>query len=107
MADLCESFPASYSAWNLLGRTLSFTVDLSTSGCGCNLAVYTAAMQQNTQVGTCWGGASGHYYCDANQVCGVRCDEIDIMEANKHAFHSVRSSSVRWQWVALLCLPLQ
>ena len=87
--DSCGPLPSAYTAWNLLGHRFSFTVDLSATGCGCNLAVYTAAMQQNTEEGTCYGGSNGLYYCDANSVCGVRCDEIDIMEANHRAFHSV------------------
>ena len=86
-ADSCGTpIPGAYAAWNLLGTTLSWTVDLSNVGCGCNLAVYTARMRQNTNIGTCDGA---HYYCDANGGCGVNCDELDLMEANKYAFHSV------------------
>ena len=46
-------------------------------------------MPQNTQPGTCRGGGDyGDYYCDANAVCGVRCAEIDLLEANTHALHT-------------------
>jgi len=89
LSDSCGPLPSSYSAWTLLGRTVSFTVDLSAAGCGCNIAFYLVSMRTNAQEGTCSGGNSGAYYCDANSVCGVRCDELDLMEANSRAFHSV------------------
>ena len=50
-------------ALKLAGRTLSFTVDLSSAGCGCKVAMYLVAMPQNTEATSCHD-----YYCDANSV---------------------------------------
>jgi len=67
----------------LLGNTLRYTVDISGAGCGCNAAFYLTPLQQSSEVSSCFD-----YYCDANSVCGARCAEIDLQEANMHAWHS-------------------
>ena len=58
-----EFDPSTYVALPLLDRTLSYTVDLSGGGCGCNAALYLVSMAQNDDASTC-----GDYYCDANAV---------------------------------------
>jgi len=72
-----------YQGLKLLGKTFRYTTDVSQAGCGCNAAMYLVPMQKNTQATSC-----SDYYCDASWVCGASCAEIDIQEANKHAWHS-------------------
>ena len=87
LADQCtegDYQPAHYTALRLMGKTMSIDVDLSAAGCNCNVAWYVVPMRGNSNPGNC----EGDYYCDANNVCGVRCDEVDLMEANTRAFHS-------------------
>jgi len=72
---------------NLLGGSVEFDVDLSNAGCSCNIAFYLVKMPAKG-----WNGVpsaqGGNYYCDANDVGGAWCPEIDIMEANKYAFQA-------------------
>jgi hypothetical protein len=72
----------------LLGRTLSFSVDLSQAGCACNAALYLVAMPAYDSSNNPDPTKCGDYYCDANNVCGIYCPEIDIMEANNRAYQA-------------------
>ena len=64
-----------YEKLFLLGRSLSFTIDLSAVGCGCNAAVYLVALPAP--------GSDRSCYCDITYVsCGNPCVEVDLLEAN-------------------------
>eukprot|EP01065_Artemidia_motanka_P023198 TRINITY_DN2766_c0_g1_i1.p1 TRINITY_DN2766_c0_g1~~TRINITY_DN2766_c0_g1_i1.p1 ORF type:complete len:297 (+),score=119.70 TRINITY_DN2766_c0_g1_i1:69-893(+) len=71
----------------LLGRTLSYTVDVSAVGCACNAALYMVAMPAADPT------ECGDYYCDANKVCGVNCVEMDVQECNNHAWATTPHSA--------------
>lgn len=79
--------PEHITKFQLLNKWLNFTVDLSGVGCACNLAVYLIAAPAMDMAGRPFAGR-GDYYCDANQVGGQWCPEIDIMEANNAAFQA-------------------
>ena len=78
-----------YTKLELLGRTLSWTTDLSNVGCGCNAALYLVAMPDG-------GSASGSGYCD-DQMGASACVELDLQEGNNKAIqatlHTVSEAS--------------
>jgi len=88
--------PEAIAQFKLLGKVMSFTVDLSSVGCACNLALYLISMPARSAQGDFNRGSNRDgqppYYCDANMVGGQWCPEIDIMEANDHAFQSTPHS---------------
>jgi len=74
-----------FKPFYLLDKTVTVTIDMSKVSCGCDADLYLVSMpayDQNSQPDktTC-----GDYYCDANNVCGSYCPEMDIFEANKKA----------------------
>lgn len=88
-----EAFaPESIARLQLLGRSISFNVDLSAVSCGCNIAFYLVGGPAQDESGAYVRGTGEHYqppyYCDANQIGGQWCPEVDIMEANSHAFQA-------------------
>ena len=69
----------------MLDHAWSFTMDISTAGCGCNGALYAVAMPGVAADGTPAPGTSRDFYCDANNVSGIWCTEMDLIEANTAA----------------------
>jgi len=80
--------PGMYFNFSLLNRTISYTVDLSQANCACNAALYLVGMPAHNQQGNTDATKCGDFYCDANDVCGINCPEIDIMEANTRAWQT-------------------
>lgn len=71
-------FGAKYHVFNLLGKTVSYTVDLSQVPCGVAACLYFVANRKP-------GPASN--YCDIQPDYGG-CFEIDLMEANSAAYEA-------------------
>ena len=80
--------PNSFYQVPLLGKRLTFDVDLSQVGCSCNGALYAVSMPAYNSNQQLVPGETSEYYCDANQVGGTYCPEMDVMEANKYAMAS-------------------
>eukprot|EP01006_Ploeotia_vitrea_P025922 TRINITY_DN58894_c0_g1_i2.p1 TRINITY_DN58894_c0_g1~~TRINITY_DN58894_c0_g1_i2.p1 ORF type:complete len:213 (-),score=34.99 TRINITY_DN58894_c0_g1_i2:226-864(-) len=74
-----------YKEIALLGKTVKWTADISQAGCGCNAAFYMTHMPGYKKDGKPDPEKGGDYYCDANDVGGNWCPEMDLQEANQHA----------------------
>mmetsp|Transcript_55637 Transcript_55637/g.89986 ORF Transcript_55637/g.89986 Transcript_55637/m.89986 type:complete len:395 (-) Transcript_55637:188-1372(-) len=72
-----------FVALRLLGKRFSYMSDVSGTGCGCNAAVYFTSMHGATDKSKCHD-----YYCDASNVCGANCAEVDVQEANMVAYRA-------------------
>lgn len=80
--------PNSFYEMPLLGKRFKFNVDMSKVGCNCNGALYFTTMPAYNSAQQPNPGKDGSYYCDANQVGGTYCPEMDVMEANMWAMAS-------------------
>ena len=77
--------PDMFVEYNLLNKTVSFTVDLSDIECSCNAALFFTSQPAIGANGEPIAGTQGTYSCDANHGNGELCWEMDNMEANKYA----------------------
>lgn len=71
--------PDAFYKPNILGGAIEYDIDLRNVKCGCNASLYLFQAGKKA-------GPAGDYYCDANNENGNWCPEMDMMEANKHAF---------------------
>jgi hypothetical protein len=62
-----------YYKWNLLGRKLTYTLDISQVPCSCVAAVYFSLMPGYNSNKSVDASSNGNYYCDANQYGGIFC----------------------------------
>jgi hypothetical protein len=76
--------PNMFVEYKLKGKTVSYMVDLSQISCSCNSALYFVTMPGIGSNGQPNPGQGGDYYCDANDVNGEWCWELDVQEANMY-----------------------
>lgn len=67
-----------------MNKTFSVDVNISQISCSCNAALTTVSAPGYNSSWQPDGGSTGAYYCDANEVTGVWCQEMDLIEANKY-----------------------
>jgi hypothetical protein len=84
---LLDATGTKYQLFKLIGKELSYDVNLAQIPCGVNAAVYTIEMPAS---GEGAGAAYGTGYCDGNYVKSkgstkAGCAEFDIQEANNQA----------------------
>ena len=79
--------PKGFFKPKLLNGSVEYDVDLSQMGCGCVAAFYTVELPAIGSDGQPHN-TDGHYYCDANNITGEWCNEMDIMEANTYSFRT-------------------
>ena len=72
---------------NLLGGSFEYDIDLSQSTCGCLATVYFTGMPGIDTSGKPDPRSNVSYYC-AGQDTTQPCPEIDVMEANQHAWQT-------------------
>ena len=89
--------PSSFYEMPLLGKRFKVDIDLSQVDCGCNAAIYAVSMPAYNSAQQPQPGGDGQYYCDANQVGGTYCPEMDISEANKYAMASTPHTCAGFQ----------
>ena len=87
LTDLASHAKAKF---NLLGKTLKFTVDVSSVPCGTNAALYFVSANELQ-----WGNPVGEY-CDINTQ--PACTELDIFEGNLGSLQStIHTTANGWE----------
>ena len=77
--------PDLFKQMYLLNKTLSFTTDLSQAlDPSCNAAVFLLAMPVYNKSQQPYPIRKGNYFCDAANLTGIPCPELDIIEASVH-----------------------
>lgn len=72
-----------YAKMNILGKLLSYTVDMSKVGCGCNAGAYFVQMPGKDSSGNYALTVDNDYYCDGNHNQSY-CPTYNLIEANKY-----------------------
>jgi len=70
------------SGLQLLGRTIRYTTDLSSLGCGCNAQFHLLPMRLSRK------SKCDDYFCapGKNSVCGETCASVRLQDANRYAW---------------------